>query len=537
MFNPMLLNQYEAMGLYSTRGRCFSFDIGASGYVCGEGISAVALKLLAESVDGKEVIDESLAIDGCIAGCMTAQAGSSASMSAPNGMHEQELIRDTVRAAAIDAQDVDCVSGYGSGAYLADAVEVGSLVRSHRGNNPGAEPLIVRSEKSNAANCLETSGMISFIAVLLSGQWGFATGGIHLRELNPHMDLDGGTPVVLTNEISNLPRNNSFMGVLAHGFGGTSGYCIAWNTVSSAKCQMKPGWSPDHQHVAFWPGGGGFLDQSVRPEKGYYIAGSWMDASTSEPMTSEGDGVYRYTLTLGINRWETFQIWLDGLPNRALNPGRPRAPNRAPVLDCNQEEAEGLTWMIDGRQWYATPTGAGELEDAVRESDGGGEGEAGVRTLAVDTPDSGKPGDQYEIRLRIAGKWRSVEWEKVAETGDGDMSAEDTGKYYIVGSWTDWEFSSMEPDPDEPGIFRADAKLRPFDAGLFQIVRNRDWGQVIYPESSFGDLPEALGPDEWGDGMYFSLGSNGNQTFRIELQRSFTSGADVKKVTWQRLDE
>merc|ERR1719277_866414 len=105
--------------------------------------------------------------------------------------------------------------------------------------------------------------------------------------------------------------------------------------------------------------------------------------------------------------------------------------------------------------------------------------------LPVSTRDQGLPGDQYEIKLLIAGKYRAVSWHKLGSRAigaGGRMDALVTGKYYIAGAWNGWAFEEMTPSLDLPGLHTVEVKLG-HGSSDFVIIRNRDWEQVFYPSS------------------------------------------------------
>jgi len=57
--------------------------------------------------------------------------------------------------------------------------------------------------------------------------------------------------------------------------------------------------------------------------------GGWQNP---EPMENEGDNTFSSIITLGENRWEAFQIYLDSSPAFVLHPGEPKALKGSQVL-------------------------------------------------------------------------------------------------------------------------------------------------------------------------------------------------------------
>merc|ERR1711957_1022819 len=78
--------------------------------------------------------------------------------------------------------------------------------------------------------------------------------------------------------------------------------------------------SPEAQDLCYWPGGGGKLQADSKVAIGYFISGSWNGWNPVE-MERGGNGLFTHTVSIGENRYEEFQIWLDGDPSRALCQG------------------------------------------------------------------------------------------------------------------------------------------------------------------------------------------------------------------------
>merc|ERR1719359_384957 len=157
--------------------------------------------------------------------------------------------------------------------------------------------------------------------------------------------------------------------------------------------------------------------------------------------------------------------------------------------------------MIDGRPLYVAMIGE---TDAIVEND----------AKVMDTPDMGPPGTQFRVTLRVVGKWRYLDWEKLDKDSydvfSGETLASIRGTYYV--SMDDGSLTEMQEDPDRPGVYTA----RVVNAGPFQILRNADWGQAFYPpaaSSMSGGIAE--GPDEQGYGCSWLLGDSPGQHYEV----------------------
>jgi hypothetical protein len=270
------------------------------------------------------------------------------------------------------------------------------------------------------------------------------------------------------------------------------------------------------------------LPPEQKPEKFYGIVGSWSNWKDPREMEAEGDGRYGFTIVLGVNRWEQFQIWLDGDPSKVLHPDSVKASKDSPVLGPDTEDdSAGLTWIIDGR-------------DAMLASDY--EDDTGtLQSLSLDNfPDKGRPGDMYRVHLCIAGKWRTLSWEKIQAPAIGDIATDawdlDLGTYYIIGAFNQWEPQEMAPHPDQKGVFRANVDLTRSIDGEFHIIRNMDFEQAIYPDHAYAASESSvLGPDDWGEGVFWNLEGRFGETFTIEFQRTlYPDDPERMRVSWYK---
>ncbi|OLQ02736.1 Ankyrin-1 [Symbiodinium microadriaticum] len=122
--------------------------------------------------------------------------------------------------------------------------------------------------------------------------------------------------------------------------------------------------------------------------------------------------------------------------------------------------------------------------------------------------DEGQPGDQYQVQLQVKGRFRSVTWERLDTRNVQRNGLPRTmGRYFIAGSWNDWRPEEMMLEDEAVGRFTIKASL-PKGKQRFQILRNRDWRQLIYPETRYADCEDDVpvkGPDASGYDSYWSI--------------------------------
>mmetsp|Transcript_105942 Transcript_105942/g.330399 ORF Transcript_105942/g.330399 Transcript_105942/m.330399 type:complete len:1163 (-) Transcript_105942:221-3709(-) len=536
ILSPGALGRLCWAGLMSTRGRCFSFDHTADGYIRGEGCGGVFMNPLLHEVDNEFVMDDKLPLQAIASGAYCNNSGKTASLTAPNGHTDQELIAGTLRRAEISALDVDFVEPHSPGSLLSDAVEVTALVKSYRINGMSAEEMLgIGSVKGLLGNTKPASGIVAVVKQMICSCFGNMAATAHLMRVNPHMLLDD-MPMLVTSEHVANRMNSTFTGISAKGIGGANVHAIIWGQVDFKRVH-RPTIVPTCKPISFWPGGGGELEDDAKPNKNYTIVGSWSGWSDPQPMEPEGKGVFGYTITLGEHALERFQILLDGDANKLLHPKVPDAPCDAPVYGPDRsQDAEMNYWLINGQPQYVGLVDR-EKQQALTDEKGGD----GLNWVQTNLKEAGVPGEQYRIQLLVNGQYRVVTWEKVMEGSEDAIvpaKAEvPVGKYSLMSSWNGWSPEQMTADKEKEGVFYVESQLTRH-GGTFNIVRNQDDRQTIYPEYPYcddGAVSPVLGPDDQGRAYYWYVAGEPGEMVRIELRREYKDGIVTMGVSWTKV--
>ncbi|OLP82529.1 Phthiocerol synthesis polyketide synthase type I PpsD [Symbiodinium microadriaticum] len=384
------------------------------------------------------------------------------------------------------------------------------------------------SMKTNIGNCIETSGIASLIKTFHSIRWGIVCANNHLNQLNPHLDISS-CPLLMCTEPTEQKLSAVFVGVSSWGFGGTNVHMHCYGGVDE-EIRLPPEPTPQElrPRLSYWPSGGGDLGSMSRPRRGFFIIGSWSGWTEPEPMEDEGDGCYGYTLVLGDTRWEQFQLLIDNSYSKVLHPQRYKAPKGTEVFGPTRQEEvmQDSTWFVDGRpnntQIRAITASAGATAVATPEP------------LTFTNEDEGLPGQLYRIRLHIAGKWRTVTWAKAKEAPQGLLALKGPeAKYYVAGSWNNYRFEEMTAVSD--GTYTCEVSLSS-GPNRFQITRNGDWHQAIFPVSpNAGPTVEIEGPSDRKD-RHWLVSATAGEKLKITFQRTIdASGSSKMKVLWEKL--
>merc|ERR1712060_19512 len=90
-----------------------------------------------------------------------------------------------------------------------------------------------------------------------------------------------------------------------------------------------------------------------------------------------------------------------------------KAPRDSPVLGpTDWTECYSFRWQIEGRPLMvaADVSASDGSPNAIKQD---GEEDEDMLYEFVPTRDEGEPGDFYKVRLRVAGKYRTVDWERL----------------------------------------------------------------------------------------------------------------------------
>ncbi|MER7690931.1 SDR family NAD(P)-dependent oxidoreductase [Streptomyces sp. NPDC097610] len=222
LLSPAVTATFDQAGALAADGRCKPFDAAADGFTRGEGCGVVVLKRLA---DARRDGDRVLAV---IRGTAVNQDGRSAGLMAPNPAAQEDLLRDALRDADINAAEVDYVEAHGTGTLLGDPIEgtaLGAVLG--RGRQPD-QPLLIGSVKSNLGHLEGAAGIVGLIKTALALHHGRIPASLHFHSPNPHIDFTELGLRVVTEPTAwpTAGDRPARAGVSAFGFGGTNAHAV-----------------------------------------------------------------------------------------------------------------------------------------------------------------------------------------------------------------------------------------------------------------------------------------------------------------------
>ncbi|OII70881.1 type I fatty acid synthase [Cryptosporidium ubiquitum] len=222
MLSPQITVALCKARMLSVDCRCKSFDAAANGYVRGEGVGVLILKKIENSKKNGEKIYS------VIKGSSVNHNGRSASLTAPNGISQQNVINSALEYAGIRPNDIGYIEAHGTGTSLGDPIEISALKSVFSRKRDSGKPLIVGAVKTNIGHLEGAAGMAGIFKVILSLLNDIVPPNLHFKNINPHINLKGFPVIIPTSNIplQTYDGSKTCAGVSAFGFGGTNAHAI-----------------------------------------------------------------------------------------------------------------------------------------------------------------------------------------------------------------------------------------------------------------------------------------------------------------------
>mmetsp|Transcript_141900 Transcript_141900/g.441167 ORF Transcript_141900/g.441167 Transcript_141900/m.441167 type:complete len:943 (-) Transcript_141900:57-2885(-) len=202
--------------MVSPQGRCFTFNASANGYLRGEGTSGQFLKF---GPDEKEK-------DAIYRASQCGQDGRSASLTAPNGPAQEEIISKAIKEANMTPPEANVWECHGTGTSLGDPIEVGAI-RKIMIKHERPDPLMITTNKTNIGHLEGGAAMAGMCVCVQTVLHTTCLPALHLRQLNPHLE-HSTFDAFLESETNAFPADQGHCSVSSFGFGGTNGHVIYW---------------------------------------------------------------------------------------------------------------------------------------------------------------------------------------------------------------------------------------------------------------------------------------------------------------------
>ena len=237
IFSPAITHRFINAGLLSSDGLCKTFDAKADGYVRGEGIGVVVLKLLSQAqADGDRIY-------AVIRGSGVNHNGSGNGLTAPNMQAQIALLQKVYQRAEINPNSINYIEANGTATPIGDALEMKALGTVVGKDRTADNPCRVGSVKTNIGHTEGASGIAGLIKVALSLYHRQIPPTLHCQEPNPAIPF-AKLGLKVQQTLETLPEETGPIraGVSSFSLGGTNAHVILESVPSQAKAE--PNLSP-----------------------------------------------------------------------------------------------------------------------------------------------------------------------------------------------------------------------------------------------------------------------------------------------------
>ncbi|MFN8008992.1 MAG: SDR family NAD(P)-dependent oxidoreductase, partial [Terriglobia bacterium] len=425
MLAPEVTIALSKGGFMAPDGHCKTFDARADGFVRGEGCGAVVLKRLADALADDDPI---LAV---IRGSSVNQDGRSNGFTAPNGLAQEELIRQALQNSGVTATQISYVETHGTGTPLGDPIEVEALSQV-LGPHDDTNPCYLGALKSNVGHLEAAAGIAGLIKVLLCLQYKAIPPNLHFSELNPHISLKDTRFQIPTRKTPWTDDiNRRFAAVSSFGVGGTNAHVVL---EEAPHLPDKTGGSHPPYLLLISAHNENALQDRAREMKRVLQNEStqtslWDFCWTSAARTTTYD--HRLAVVEGSRDGlaEQLDAYLNGETRQGLFYGRRRQPDRPKLAFVFS--GQGPQWWGMGRELLSEePVFRKKLEECDRELKKYvtwsllGELTAGEQNSRLDQTEIAQPA-LYAIHVALAALWQSWGIEPHAVVGHsvGELAA------------------------------------------------------------------------------------------------------------------
>lgn len=218
ILEPATSLNFAKARMLSVANRCKTFDAAADGFVRSEGGGMVVLKRWRDAVQAGDPIW------AVILGSAVNHDGRASGLTVPNGVAQQDLIRQALQQSRIDPSQVSYVETHGTGTALGDPIEVNALAALFAARSPD-RPLQLGAVKTNIGHLEAAAGIAGLLKTVLALHHQEIPANLHFQTPNPQIDWTAPIQVP-TQPLSWQQDEPLIAGVSAFGFNGTNAHLI-----------------------------------------------------------------------------------------------------------------------------------------------------------------------------------------------------------------------------------------------------------------------------------------------------------------------
>lgn len=198
------------------------FDRNSNGTLWGEGVGALLLKPLANSIKDRDNIY------AVIKGSAINNDGASNGITAPKMTAQVEVIDNAWKKSKISPNTIKYIETHGTGTLLGDPVELKGITEAFKKYTTHRQFCGVGSVKTNIGHTVAASGIASLIKVVLALKNRKIPATLNFEAPNPLIDFDD-SPVYIVDKLTQFEMDDDNplrAGVSSFGFSGTNCHMV-----------------------------------------------------------------------------------------------------------------------------------------------------------------------------------------------------------------------------------------------------------------------------------------------------------------------
>ena len=234
LISPKVSLNFARAKMLSVDGRCKTFDDSANGFVRSEGCGIVVLKRLSDAIADRDNIR------GILLGSATNQDGRTSSITTPNSLSQQAVIKQALINSQVEPQQVSYLETHGTGTSLGDAIELEALSQVFKDN----QELVLGAVKTNIGHAESAAGIASLIKTVLALENKSIPANLHLQKPNSKMAWQN-LPFKLPQQKLEWANKSRIAGISSFGFSGTNAHVIVQAADSFLEADRQPEFAPE----------------------------------------------------------------------------------------------------------------------------------------------------------------------------------------------------------------------------------------------------------------------------------------------------
>ncbi|CAI6339140.1 unnamed protein product [Periconia digitata] len=153
--------ELDTMGTLSPEGKCYSYDVKATGFGRGEGAGCVVIKKLSDAIACGDPIR------AIIRNTASNHSGRTQGISMPGRGAQVSLLKNLHEEVGLDPNETTYAEGHGTGTPVGDPIEASAIAEVVGSRRSPQNPLYLGSVKSNLGHIENASGFLSFIKCVM----------------------------------------------------------------------------------------------------------------------------------------------------------------------------------------------------------------------------------------------------------------------------------------------------------------------------------------------------------------------------------